>query len=97
MDVTPRYEFFEKVRIDSAEPKNVSLHGQLGVVLGRTETEDRTTWYYAVHLCEQNEVCCFLERELQTTGQFADRREFYDGRIVRVQVDELGRGNIVTD
>jgi hypothetical protein len=95
MSGPPKFDFYEEVRILSGDPKVARLVGQVGVVLGRTETEDRQTWCYAVQLTNERAGYCFFESELETTGNHFLREDFYDGTSVRVLVDNRGRGTIV--
>ena len=95
-ETTPRYEFYEKVRVTSQASDKVKVNGQIGAVLGRVQTEDRT-WYYTVYIYSTETSWCFFEHELSPTGEQARREDFYDGSSVRVKVDEHGRGSIVSD
>ena len=90
----PRFAFYEKVRIRTNDPAKAHLNGEVGAVIGRTETEDRTSWYYAVSLDKQHRVWCFDEHELEPTGEYARREDFFDGTLVKVRVDKQGRGTI---
>jgi hypothetical protein len=93
---TPRYAFYEKVRVTSQASDKARVNGQMGAVLGRAQTENGT-WYYTVHIYSTVTSWCFFEHELSPTGEQASREEFYDGSSVRVKVDEEGRGSIVSD
>jgi len=93
----PRFDFYEEVRINTSDADKSHMNGLLAVVVGRTETEDRTSWYYAVDLQSQKKGWCFFERELEPTGRRFRREDFYDGSSIRVRVDEKGHGHIVDD
>jgi hypothetical protein len=92
----PKFAFYEQVRISATEAPKAHLNGRCGVVVGRTETEERDSWYYAVELNGEAEAWCFFERELEATGQRFRRADFYDGSSVRVKVDNDGCGYIDT-
>jgi Immunity protein 31 len=91
----PCFDYYEEVRIKSLDPEKAHLNGRVGVVLGRTETEDKSSWYYAINLHSEEQGWCFFETELEPTGNKFRREDFYDGTSIRVQVDERGKGRIV--
>jgi len=95
MTPKPRFAFYEKVRVQTSDPSKAHLNGELGAIVGMTETEDKTSWYYAVDVYSQRHGWCFYEHELEPTGEYARREDFFDGTSVRVRVDERGRGTIV--
>jgi len=95
MTPKPRFAYYEKVRVRTTDPAKAHLNGEVGAVLGRTDTQDKTSWYYAVSLYTQQRSWCFFEHELEPTGEHAKREDFYDGTSMRVRVDEHGRGTIV--
>jgi hypothetical protein len=74
----PRFDFYEQVRISTADVGKTHLNGRCGVVLGRTETERGDSWYYAVDVDEEVEVWCFYEQELEATGRRFAREDFYE-------------------
>ncbi len=88
----PRYEFYQEVQVRTSDPKKSHLNGRIGVVFGRTETSENTSWGYGVQL--QDKCWFFYEYEIQPTGRQFRREDFYDGSSVRVRVDENGRGNL---
>jgi hypothetical protein len=91
----PRFQFYEEVRVQTSDPLKSHVNGALGAVVGRTETEDNTSWYYAVDLHQISEGWCFYENELESTGRIFNREDYYDGTSIRVQVDQQGLGKIV--
>jgi hypothetical protein len=95
-ETAPRFRFYEKVRVDSQASEKAKVNGQIGAVLGRVETENGA-WYYTVYIYATETSWCFFEHELSPTGESASREDFYDGSSVRVEVDEKGRGSIVSD
>ena len=90
----PRFQFYEIVRVASSDPELTEIHGERGAILGVSEN-DNGTFGYAVFIY-RDEICWDLaEGELEATGEFSRREEFYDGTSIRVRVDEQGRGWIV--
>ena len=95
MNQEPKFDFFEKVTISTANSAAQTVNGKLGAVLGRAQCDDGR-WQYAVSVYDDDAVWSLEEAELTSTGEFAERSDFYDGSSVRIQVDEHGRGRIVT-
>ena len=90
----PRFQFYEIVRVASSDPELTEIHVERGAILGVSEN-DNGTFGYAVFIY-RDEICWDLaEGELEATGVFSRREEFYDGTSIRVRVDEQGRGWIV--
>ena len=82
---TPRFDFYEEVRVKKPDAEGSSLCGKIGIVMGRTLTQDNCSWYYAVDLLSSDEGWCFYEHELETTGRKLRREDFYDGSSVQVR------------
>lgn len=79
-------QYYEKVRVLSSAqfPGHI---GNTGVVLGISKDDERV-YGYSVFFSGEDEGLGFLPEELEGTGEFADRSEFYDDDdVVRVQVD----------
>jgi hypothetical protein len=93
---TPKYAFYEKVRVNSQTSEKAKVNGELGAVLGRVQTENGA-WYYTVYIYSTETSWCFLEHELLPTGEQAKMEDFYDGSSVRVAVDKEGRGHFISD
>jgi hypothetical protein len=93
---SPKFAFFEKVLVNSQNQEKEEVHGQIGAVLGRVQTENGA-WYYTVYIYSKDVSWCLFEHELLPTGEQARREDFYDGCSLRVRVDEHGRGKIVSD
>ena len=52
-------------------------------------------WGYVVHSISNYHVSCDCEEhELETTGEFADPKDFYSGDRVKVIVHPDGKGEI---
>ena len=91
--MTPKFEFYEKVKVCSDDPQKSEVRGELGAIVGRVQRESGD-WYYAVHVYKTSEGWDFYESELEATGEFDVRETFYDGETVRVAVDERGHGRL---
>ena len=94
MSDEPRFDYYEDVRIQSQDREKSHMNGRVGVVLGRTQTEDKSSWYYAIDLYGDEQSWCFFEIELESTGNKFRREDFFDGTSTRVHVDERGKGRI---
>lgn len=95
MKAIPKFNFYEKVRVKTLDLAKFHLNGEIGVVLGRTETEEHPEpFLYGVSINSVGQVWSLFESELESTGEWASPEEYYDGSSVRVQVDEHGLGSI---
>lgn len=90
----PKFDFYEIVLVQSTDPKKSHLNGEIGTVLGLPEVDEQPPNLYAVTIDSLGRVWSLFENELESTGQWAKREDFYDGSSVRVCVDERGRGNV---
>jgi hypothetical protein len=82
--------YYEKVVVTQSDefPEYI---GKTGVVLGISKDDSRV-YDYALAFPGGHELVRFLPHQLQTTGEFADRRDFYDDNDrIRVVV-RGGRG-----
>ena len=87
----PKFQFYEYVRVVSEDPELAEIDGERGAVLGRSEDEDGG-YGYAV-LIKRDSLCWSVdEADLQTTGEFGTRADFYGDGSIRVRVDGNGRG-----
>jgi hypothetical protein len=87
MPPTPKFRFYEKVRISS-------LDGELGAVLGMALGENGN-WSYGVHVYRTGRCRSCWENDLVSIGEFDRRETFYSGESVQVAVDKKGRGRTV--
>ena len=55
MNGESRFDWYEKVRVVSARPAMASINGELGAILGKTETDDGR-WLYGVHIYAEKVV-----------------------------------------
>jgi hypothetical protein len=96
MPANPKFDFYERVRVRTSNPTTSHLNGEIGTVIGRTETEDHPDpFYYAVDIDSSTVGWCFFESELESTGEWANPEDYFDGSWVRVRVDQRGRGTVV--
>ncbi|MBA4188125.1 MAG: hypothetical protein C0467_08910 [Planctomycetaceae bacterium] len=78
-----RFGWYEKVRVNTADPKKAPIHGELGAILGKTQSDDGS-WSYGVFIYNVSRVWSCCEGELVDTGEFDVRESFYTGESVRV-------------
>jgi hypothetical protein len=96
MQAIPKFGFYEKVRVKTSDLAKSHLNGEVGAVLGRTETEEHPDpFLYAVSIDSLGRTWSLFESELEPTGQWAKREDYETGHRVRVRVDERGRGTKV--
>ena len=79
-------DYYEKVRCVSDDPAKSHIGGKLAAVLGRAQHDDGS-WSYAIHVYGERYCFSVLETELESTGEFARREEFYSGASIRVSQD----------
>lgn len=85
METEPRFDFYEKVVVSSADPAKAEIDGRLGAVLGRACGDDGR-WSYAVWIYHDGVCWCCWEGELRPTGEFDRHESFHDGSSIRVSV-----------
>lgn len=85
MDRRPKFAFYERVIVRSAEGRNRDIEGELGAVLGRGQ-DDGGRWFYAVHVYSKSVCYSVKEADLEPTGQFDRRSSFNDGTTARVDI-----------
>ncbi len=92
----PKFQFYEIVRVASSDLELTEIQGEIGAVLGMSEHENKDGKFnYGVHIY-RDEICWDIpEDDLEATGVFSCREEFYDDTSIRVRVDEQGRGWLV--
>jgi hypothetical protein len=83
---------FEKVRIRPTERLR-GREGEIGVVVGIGEDEGDGLSYAISLLVSQTVISCW-ENEIESTGEFVDSSQLYNGDTVRVQVID-GKGKLV--
>ncbi|WP_297802234.1 Imm31 family immunity protein [Arenimonas sp. GDDSR-1] len=89
----PKFQFYEYVRVRADNPALAEIHGQRGAVLGRSE-DDEGGYGYAVSI-ERDGICWSVEEaDLEATGEFGTRADFYGDESIRVRVDAEGRGTL---
>lgn len=87
----PKFQFYEYVRVVSADPELAEIDGERGAILGRSEDEDGG-YGYAVLIARDGLCWSVAEADLQATGEFGTRADFYGDESIRVRVDADGRG-----
>jgi hypothetical protein len=93
---TPRFAFYEVVRVARPRPEKAEAAGMTGAVLGRGD--DPIERSYGVFLDELGCLWAFDEDELESTGVIGRREDHYDDRVrLRVRVDAEGRGTLADD
>lgn len=80
-----RFEWYEKVRVNSDDPARAQINGELGVVLGKAQADDGS-WTYGVHVYRTQIVWSCCEDELTATGEFDRRDSFYNDDSIRVSL-----------
>jgi hypothetical protein len=83
MAAGPRYDFYEKVLVDSRDSNTAGINGRLGAVLGRACGEDGR-WSYAIWIYDKGVCWSCCEDDLRSTGEFDRRDSFFDGTSIRV-------------
>lgn len=96
MQRIPKFGFYEKVRVRGSDPAKSHLNGEVGAVLGRTDTEEHSdSFLYAVCIDSSGRTWSLFESELEPTGQWGKREDYETGYQVRIRVDERGRGTVI--
>jgi hypothetical protein len=91
---SPRFKFYEVVRVSSGDPELDEINGEVGAILGRAELPGGG-FEYGVFVY-RDEICWTVaEADLVTTGVVKSRESFYDGSSIRVRVDVKGKGWVV--
>jgi len=80
------YKFYEVVTIASNKPSLKEINGQEAAVMGMAEN-DNGQWCYAVNILDSDDGWDVMESDLQPTGRMMSREDFYDGELVKVEVD----------
>jgi hypothetical protein len=78
-----RFDWYERVRVATADPAKATIDGKLGAVLGKAQSDDGH-WSYGVFVYDERVVWSCLEDELAPTGEFDRRESFYGGESIRV-------------
>jgi hypothetical protein len=89
-----QFDFYERVRVVSDRPELAPIRGEIGAVVGRSESGSHCG--YAVWIYKEQECWDVMESELEPTGESDSRESLYGGESVRIAVDEGGRGRVVS-
>jgi hypothetical protein len=79
----PRFGFYERVVVASADPAKAEIDSRIGAILGRA-CDDHGLWSYAVGMYHSGICWSCDENELRSTGDFDRRESFYDGSSIRI-------------
>ena len=83
MSQTARYDFYEKVLVNTDDSSYSEINRKVAAVLGRSHSKNG--WIYAIHIYENpEEVWDAPEHILVPTGDFDRRETFYDGSSIRI-------------
>jgi len=86
-----KFQFYEIVRIRKSNPDLGEIHGERGAILGIARDECGA-FEYGVFIF-RDEICWSVaEDDLESTGEHSRREDFYDNSVIKVKVDEQGRG-----
>ena len=86
MSDEPQFDFYEKVRVTSGNSELAEINGMLSAVLGRAQNDDGS-WGYAIHVYDRPTTYSVAESDLTSTGEHAQRSDFYSGDSIRVSRD----------
>ncbi len=89
----PKFRVYEIVRVGKNNPELAEIHGERGAILGMTDGMSGPI-EYGVYIYRDEILWQVSEDDLEATGEHASRGDFYDDTVVRVNVDEKGRGRI---
>jgi hypothetical protein len=78
-----RFDWYERVRVTTADPAKAAVDRKLGAVIGKTQGDDGR-WSYGVFVYDHQTVWSCWEDELVPTGEFDRRESFYSGESIRV-------------
>ena len=78
-----RFDWYERVRVATADPAKAAIDGKVGAVLGKAQGDDGR-WSYGVFVYDERVVWSCREDELAPTGEFDRRESFYSDQSIRV-------------
>jgi hypothetical protein len=90
-----KFDFYEKVIVESTNPNLQEINGELCTVMGRVFWDEQDKWLYAIHPYSRGEGWDVEEEDLISTGEFDKHENFYSGESIRVKVNENGDGEVV--
>ena len=94
----PKFKYFEHVIIKNS-PNTIknNIQEEEGIVLGIAQDDDGK-WGYGVYINKMGEVWDINENEMESTGKYSKREDFYSGDSIQVRVDpKTGEGFIVDE
>lgn len=90
----PRFALYEIVRVRRENQELLEIHGERGAILGIVDRDDGPN-EYGVFIYRDEMVWQVSEDDLEATGEHSSREEQYGDAVVRVAVDDQGRGTVV--
>lgn len=87
-----RFAFYQEVRVARPVAENSDYAGLIGAVIGIGDAPGEPP-LYGVAFEGHEQIGSFEEHELDATGRQFRREDFYDdSKVIRVRVDDQGRG-----
>ena len=86
MSEKPKFEFYEMVRVSSGKTELAEINGMLSAVLGRAKNDDGS-WCYTIHVYDRPTTYSVPQSDLTSTGEHAQRSDFYSEDSIRVSRD----------
>lgn len=84
--INPKSGVLDLSSLDTRKFDYQVLVGRIGVIMAMAEC-DNGAWLYEVSLDEANDAYTIREDDLQSTGQYKKRSDFYSDDTVKVVVD----------
>ncbi len=89
-----KFTSYEIVRIINPSKKYKENLKYLNGFISAMSINRHGVYYYGVFLFNKQEGYCFEEHELESTGQFVKKEDYYSGESVKVIVHPDGRGEL---
>jgi hypothetical protein len=91
---SPKFQFYEVVRVLPICADLAEIHGETGMILGLSEHGD-PEYEYGVFIESNGYLWSVPESNLESTAVIKQRADFYDDtKVIHVQVDSQGCGTI---
>ena len=89
-----KFKSYEIVRIVNPSKWHKENLKYLNGFIGGMGINKHGIYGYDVFLFNKQEVYCFEEHELESTGEFAKKEDFYSGQSIKVIVHPDGKGEL---
>ena len=89
-----KFTSYEIVRIINPSKKYKENLKYLNGFINGMSINRNGIYYYSVFLFNKKEGYCFEEHELESTGEFVKKEDYYSGESVKVIVHPDGRGEL---